>query len=195
MEAVGKTARWKWAIAGVASFGVPGESATAQSASPTLFQRVDAGRADTGPLSTSIIQLPEDLRVPTGFEYVYRNPRDESSLIRVSGGLVAEFPRSQYDTGRGGLVPVVPPGTVFRIGLPGEWNWDNSGRDTPVRRSFNSIDRSVPAVGAPAPPQPDGSIDRSMWQSDVYRAIRIGELLRSIGPEGSEAGPARGLER
>lgn len=195
MKAVTKPARWKWAMAWVASFGVSGASAMAQSTNLTLFQRVDGGRADTGPLSTSIIRLPEDLRVPTGFEYVYRNPRDEGSLIRVSGGLIAEFPRSQYDTGRGGLVPVVPPGTVFRIGLPGEWNGDGSGRGTPVRRSFNAIDRSVPAAGAPALPQPDGSIDRSMWQSDVYRAIRVRELLRSIGPEGSETAQSRGSER
>ncbi len=186
---------WGFVLAGIGAGGAIGTVALAQPMSPSLFQRVDAGRADTGPLATSIIQFPEDLRVPTGFEYVYRDPRDEGSLIRVSGGLIAEFPRSQYDTAQGGFVPVVPPGTVFRIGMPGAWSWDGGERGLPVQRSFNAIDRRVPVTGAPTRPSPDDSIDRSMWQSDVYRAIRVRELLRSIGPEGSDVGPHAGSER
>lgn len=148
------------------------------------LQRVDAGRADTGPLAISTRDLPEDLRVPTGFEHVYQTSRDSESLMRISGALVAEFPRSQYDMTRGGPVPVVPAGTVFRIGLASEWAWGGAELHRPVTPAFNVIDRRMPATAAPIAEDPDRPVDRSIWQSEVYRSIRVRELLRDAAADG-----------
>lgn len=164
--------------------------AIAQPLSAARLQRVDAGRADTGPLAISTRELPEDLRVPTGFEHVYQSPGDGDSLMRISGALVAEFPRSQYNMTSSGPVPVVPAGTVFRIGSRGEWSWGGAELHRPVTPAFNAIDRRVPAVVAPIAEDPDRSVDRSIWQSEVYRSIRIRELLLDAAADG-ELEPVR----
>ncbi len=86
---------------------------------------------DIGPLGQSHRILPEDLRLPTGFERVYRVPgsadqfrfnanqgHTDDMLMRINGALRAVFPRSVYIPTRRGLKTDVPPGTVFHIGQP-----------------------------------------------------------------------------
>jgi len=75
---------------------------------------VDAGREDVGPLATSLRADPVDQRLPTGFDRVYRVPGSESLLMRGNGALFAVFEESVYR--RSGAV--LPPGTVFHIGMP-----------------------------------------------------------------------------
>lgn len=85
------------------------------------MRRVDQTFADTGPLATSLRQLPPDLRVPGDFRDVYQIPADANSpyagwYARRSGAVTAVFPRSQYDYARGGLVAVVPNDTRYVLG-------------------------------------------------------------------------------
>ncbi|HWB19065.1 MAG TPA: hypothetical protein VG711_02105, partial [Phycisphaerales bacterium] len=81
------------------------------------LKEVDQGFGDEGPLRTSLRDFSVDLRLPTGFQKVYQVPGREDELMRVSGGLIAVFPRSVYATGRGGgQLPLIPPGTVYYIG-------------------------------------------------------------------------------
>jgi len=75
---------------------------------------VDAGREDVGPLATSLRADPVDQRLPTGFDRVYRVPGSESLFMRGNGALFAVFEESVYR--RSGAV--LPPGTVFHIGMP-----------------------------------------------------------------------------
>lgn len=170
-------------------------AAGGQPLSAARLQRVEAGRADTGPLAISTRELPEDLRVPTGFEHVYQASGDSESLMRISGALVAEFPRSQYDLTRWGAVPVVPAGTVFHIGMPSDWAWGGAELNRPVVSAFNAIDRRVPPTPAPMPEEPDRAIDRSIWQSEVYRTIRVRELLRNAAADGELQQSGAGSDR
>ena len=92
--------------------------ASAASGTPQDFERVEAGVADVDPLTAGLRQLQLDLRMPAGFEHVYRVPGREDLFMRVNGGLYAIFPRSRYDQGRFGPVPQVPDNTIFHIGRP-----------------------------------------------------------------------------
>ncbi len=92
--------------------------APAASGTPQDFERVEAGVADVDPLTAGLRQLQLDLRMPTGFEDVYRVPGRDDLFMRVDGGLYAIFPRSRYDQGRLGPIPVVPDNTIFHIGRP-----------------------------------------------------------------------------
>jgi hypothetical protein len=84
------------------------------------LETVDAGTEDVGPLGTSLRQTAYDPRLPAGFSRVYRVPGDARKFMRGNGALFAIFPASVYRrTSRGG-VPVTPPGTVYRIGMPGD---------------------------------------------------------------------------
>lgn len=162
-------------LCGLCAAEARGQESTARS----LLERVDPGIGDVGPLSTSQRQLPMDLRTPTGFENVYRVRGREDTLLRISGGLAATFPKSQYVPTAWGQVPVVPPGTVFHIGgvpksLFGE---DDGAGET---RAYNAIDRTaIPRapgsyIPPPLPPRPEPP---SLWESELYRSYRLRTLL------------------
>lgn len=160
-------------------------AALAQPAERSQIQRVEAGVADVGPIRVSSRELPVDLLVPTGFEHVYRSIGDSQTLMRINGAIVAEFPRSQYDASPWGPLPVVPAGTIFRIGprLSGVWEMQPDSDLQSV--AFNRVNTRVRRVERPLLEDPDREVDRSIWQSDVYRAIRIRELLRRAADEDS----------
>jgi hypothetical protein len=89
------------------------------------FQAVDQGYADVGPLRVSSFSLPADLRSASGFDTVYRVPGagsgvrgigNSNQFARISGGLTAVFPRSEYVATKDGTLVILPPGTVFYIG-------------------------------------------------------------------------------
>ncbi len=81
------------------------------------FEEVDAGRDDTGGIATSLRRLPLDLRLPAGFDRVYRVPGREDLYMRANGALYAVFPKSEYRASGRGVVPVTPTDVVYRIGL------------------------------------------------------------------------------
>jgi hypothetical protein len=80
---------------------------------------VDQGREDVGALGTSLRMEGVDMRLPAGFQRVYRVPGRDDLLMRGNGALFAIFPESVYRATRNGRVAVAPPGTVYSIGMPG----------------------------------------------------------------------------
>ena len=80
------------------------------------LERVEEIWGDAGPLNESMRVLPLDLRAPVGFQGVYRVPGHDNLLTRMDGGLAAVFPRSVYAATASGVVPLIPPGTVFHVG-------------------------------------------------------------------------------
>lgn len=148
-------------------------SAHAQRA-PEGWQMIDAGRADRGPLATSARRVPIDLRVPLSFDRVYRVPGSttgvqvpgaaagEELYARISGGLTAVFPRSEYVATKRGTAAIIPPGTIFYIGAlpkpaPGAaWNTQpapdagSPARFTLTRADQDAADRPNTRVDARA---------------------------------------------
>jgi hypothetical protein len=169
-------------------------ASTAQSQdAPTGLVRLDAGREDTGPIATSSRLLPADLRAPTGFEHVYRGADD--SLVRINGGLVATFPRSQYASSQSGPIPVIPAGTVFRIGLgstfgpnvsfPAPTYGFSAGESrsllgSPDARPSNALDLRA-STRAPQPARTaDPAGPRSLWEDEFYRSERVRLRLSEV---------------
>lgn len=101
--------------------GVIGALALAGSAlaqQPDLI-RVDERITDRDLLATSLRVLETDIRQDLNFEHLYVNANNPSQYVRVSGGLYAVAPRTDYyTTRRGGVYAAVAPGTVFYIGMP-----------------------------------------------------------------------------
>lgn len=79
---------------------------------------VHQGCEDVSPLGRSLECPRTDFRAPADFERVYRSPQQDGRFYRIEGGLVASFPESIYVHGDNGRRPIVPPGTVFSIGIP-----------------------------------------------------------------------------
>jgi hypothetical protein len=108
-------------LAGVAAaalvLGAAGVASARQGWVPPL-ERVDETVEDRDDLATSLRRLETGMHQPAGFEGVYRIQGLEGRFVRVQGGVYAVFPRSQYRPTRAGLLPTVPPDTVFHIGPP-----------------------------------------------------------------------------
>ncbi len=83
---------------------------------PYALSPVDQGVSDLGELNTSNRLIPIDLRQPNDFGRLYEAPDSSGRLMRISGGLSAVFPRSEYAASAGFIFPVVPAGTEFFIG-------------------------------------------------------------------------------
>lgn len=97
------------------------------SAQSLLLEPVTPGEQDSNMLSGDLKLQRPDLRVPTGFERVYRVggdvshygfPQGTELYARVNNGVVAVFPRSEYVQTRIGAMPVIPAGTRWLIGAP-----------------------------------------------------------------------------
>ena len=118
---------------------------------------LEAGIDDRGGLEKSLRVLPVDLRVPSGFQSVYRVPGEEERMMRGSGALFAIFPRSLYRRTSEGSTPIIPAGTVYSIGMPGGFTYPGGFlRDDvapPDPRIATLVDRRVrltPIADAPA---------------------------------------------
>jgi hypothetical protein len=157
---------------------------------------LDQTHEDTGPLRTSLLSQPVDLRQPLGFEQVYRLPGSGTDrLARISGGLAAVFPRSSYVRTAKGDFALVPPGTVFYIGaIPAE---QAVARSMPAGSADMRSDTRAESGGDPeriekiATHVADSSqtfpkprvIERdsrpAIMTDEGYRAARVRELLKS----------------
>ncbi|MBL8761093.1 MAG: hypothetical protein JNL50_07300 [Phycisphaerae bacterium] len=152
------------------ALGVSGRPAIVFGAEPPL-EPVEQGGQDANPLAAPARMQPLDLRLPLGFDRVYRVVEPGRSPLnqryaRSSGALTAVFPRSQYTPTRDGVVPEIPAGTVFYIGdLPEDVF---SSPPPGVRRGPTYLDLSARA----APPAGEAS-------TDAGRAARDGALGRS----------------
>lgn len=79
---------------------------------------VDQGLADLHPLAASLRVDTAAHPATDDFVNVYADPALPGRYIRSSGAIHAVFPQSTYAVSNGGVVPTIPPGTVFYFGLP-----------------------------------------------------------------------------
>lgn len=197
------------AAALVSVIGATGLSSAPRREPP--LEPVQQGTIDANPLAAPASVQPLDLRLPLGFDRVYRVVEPGRSMLnqryaRSSGAITAVFPRSQYTPTRDGVVPEIPAGTIFYIGgLPDDFF---SSPPPAIRRGPTYIDRAVRAVPSHAEPadapreNPARSADRttrrelierpvplSIMTDEGFRQARIGELIdlasrstRSPGP-------------
>jgi hypothetical protein len=129
-----------------------------KSVQPTL-RPVDPGVADVDPLGTTGRVLPTDLRQPANFDRVYEVELDgKRFFVRAHGGVYAVFPRSDYVQTRGGVVPIVPAGTVYHLGSLPKTEFDPAHQDEATLNPANAKparparrDDSAPSNAAPMP--------------------------------------------
>lgn len=94
---------------------------------------VDAGVADVGPIARSFRLEAEDLRLPTGFQRVYRVPGSDDRLMRGNGALFAVFPTSVYRQSARGSIPIAPASVVYHFGVPQGDPMEELRRDAAAR--------------------------------------------------------------
>ncbi|MBY0311055.1 MAG: hypothetical protein K2W85_03200 [Phycisphaerales bacterium] len=186
---------------------VAASSAYAQRA-PEGWQMIDAGRADRGPLATSARRVPIDLRVPLSFDRVYRVPGSttgvqvpgaaagEELYARISGGLTAVFPRSDYVSTKRGPAALIPPGTIFYIGAlpkpaPGAaWNTPPAP-DTTTATRFTLTRPDQDAADRPNT-RVDARADLSVTHTSSTMAPELAEGSQSPGMSPTSAREPRG---
>jgi|GEM_PF-1631253 len=180
------------------------------------LQPVEQGVADTGPLSANRRVVPLDLRVPSGFDRVYKFGQGSSSkFARRSGGITAVFPRSTYIGSTSGLVALIPPGTVFYVGkLPDSlFGGGVAGLGSrPILKPLMLVDTSaIDSARAPAnrPADsrqgnravvPPGQVRESttafsVFDDERFRTRRIEELLDRALRAGEKAARGHGPKR
>lgn len=121
-------------IGAIAAAAPPRPGYSPHTLDPSTFRRVDQLHADTDPLRMSLRELSVDLRTSDDFSSVYlipgRSPHGaDDRFARRSGGITAVFPRSIYAASGAGVIPVIPPGTVFYLdGVPAQQPWDLIGQ-------------------------------------------------------------------
>lgn len=171
--------------------------ATSLARPPMELIPVEEGIGDVDSLAADLRVQPRDLRTPLGFERVYRVPGRDDLYMRVSGGLYAVFPRSEYVPGPGGMWPVIPAGTRFYPGgLPPELLGApapeaRGGTDGPERISLavQSLAKPLERAGDLEARRdfmlgdkvgvPDAS--RSIWADEAYRASRVDSIIGAAG--------------
>lgn len=191
--------------------GLAAEVVAKQPEQEAGLRPIEPGVADVGPFGLSFRRLQRDMRQPTGFDRVYVLPPaagapgepDKPRLARISGGLAAVFPRSEYvPIGRGLSLIAVPADTRFVVG-------GAAAIQTPPRTALaaspNVVTRAVkPAstapvsrgatvaaarsvraeVGQPAEPETGPvPVAPGMLTSEGYRVRRTGELLRAAADD------------
>ncbi len=168
---------------------------------------VTPGTQDAAPLRRDMLVQPRDLRLPVGFDRVYRDQSQSGVYFRIGGGITARFPRSVYYSTPFGTVTDIPPGTVFLIGPPpgtedpfayrpasldgsavGPSRQDprTLGRTRAGPEAMSVLGRSGPSVSPRtqhAHPLLDRSIDEApdtdnpIFAGELSRSVRLGELL------------------
>jgi hypothetical protein len=207
-----------WIILSLALAFAPALPALAQPKTPSTpgspaqppLKRVEPNAADLSPLSNSLRSLETDLRVPTGYENIYRLDKtdifggQQALYMRMDGGLIAVFPQSRYIDTNIGTLPEVPPGTIYYLGrLPASL----TAKRAPGPRPKTFVDLSAPTIAAAAedlktdtrasglipsavPPSsasvsparavPSPTI--SIWEDERLRQRRLGALLTKLNP-------------
>lgn len=211
----GNMVRWTAACIGV-SIGAPmGISQAQVGASPPPLSPVDPTFDDISPLARSLRVMPTDLRVPIGFERVYRvdgtprlygnAPAGEGLMARVSGAVVAVFPRSEYSSQSGR--PLIPAGTVFLLGEASEVLAPHRGKtrdpaSVPGRVSNATPTRVGTRIDRGAVYELPGeervrhamidAVARSMWTDEGERRARVSARLDELARVAIE--PRRGTQ-
>jgi len=172
-------------------------------AAPARFTPVEPGSRDVSPLNTSLRRLDVDLRVPTGFDRVYAvspqpgvgsafNVDGGVSLggaslsdlgvrwfARMSGGLIALFPRSTFTPTPEGLLTDVPPGTVYFLGTPSAQALARATHEpfTPTGAPATPRSRVDLSARGPAASVAEPDASASLLEDAGYRRRRLLQLL------------------
>lgn len=158
---------------------------------------------DMSLLATSLRSLQSGLQRPSGFEGVFRVPEDTNNpgslarLMRIDGAVAATFPQSVYmgvylrerrgiveRTTKIGDLPLVPPGTVFRIGLP-----EVSEATPPRPRPETAIDPQLAAQRVEAQPFAEATNGnrRVPRMFNVNNQLHASETIANEGETAEEA--------
>lgn len=163
----------------VAALGGLGFSPALRAEPP--LEPVTQGTSDANPLAAPANIQPLDLRLPLGFDRVFRVVEPGRSMLnqryaRSSGAITAVFPRSQYTPTRDGVIPEIPAGTIFYIGgLPDD---PFSSPPPEIRPGPTYVDRSVRTVPNAAEPV---APSRKTLPRSADRVARR-ELIERPGP-------------
>lgn len=157
--------------------------------------QIQQGGLDVSPLAYQHIVMPLELEVPNDFETIYQvsGPTGEVQFVRFAGGTAAVFPRSVYLPTSEGILPDIPPDTIFYIdGLPPSYGspdevgpaWTSpslvSYQVTPfAHRAVNMRPAEQAAPVRPAAPASDARPAYSVWISDTHRRKRVSALLHA----------------
>jgi hypothetical protein len=175
-------------LAGVWTVGLWACGASAQ------LVEVEQGWEDAGPAAASLRRQRADLRLPMDFDKVYRvdpNVRlfggasagaDPGVYARISGGLVAVFPRGQYRVwGRGVRRAETPTNTVYLIGDPKKLlaptlqsRVSSASLVQPITTRLDATRPAEPVVrlGRVTP-----DVRSMLWENDTERAMRVRQHL------------------
>lgn len=97
---------------------------------PKFLRPVEALSEDVTALGTSLrVGESQGTPFPVGFKHVYEAPDNTGQLVRGNGAVYLVYPYGAYariEIKRGGMkqyvmVPVVPAGSTFHIGMPKQW--------------------------------------------------------------------------
>lgn len=181
------------------------------------LEPIEQGTTDANPLAAPARVQPLDLRLPLGFDRIYRVVEPGRSAMnqryaRSSGAITAVFPRSQYTPTRDGVIPEIPAGTVFYLGgLPDDIF---SSPPPAIRRGPTYVDRAARAAPDAAKPVNSGivpnvprSADRTLQREpperpspacimsdEGFRRARIAELIDLAAAAGRDV-PRAGVTR
>lgn len=170
-RAIVTTALALWAHGARAQQYSPARPPLGQPSGALTFTRIDQTVADVDPLRVSLRHLSTDLRQPTGFSDIFRIEGSQSHLsrygfsttpandllARVDGAVTAVFPQSVYIPTREGIVPLIPPGTVFFIGgIPADFFASPDAAPPPPTFVNSRIDQRADASSPPVSWQPPG---------------------------------------
>jgi hypothetical protein len=186
------------------------------------FVRVEQGRGDAGGLSHSLARGPATTSAPNDFSGVYQIPEDADSpyagwYARVSGAMIAVFPRGEYVASREGARAAIPANTRFFIGsVPLNARGGGGGggaKAKPENGRVGAVNERVDyntktaapepvierASDAPMPVTMDTATDVAGVRSamaklcgdPVYRTNRVRELVERAERSGGTAGAER----
>ena len=143
------------------------------------LELLDQGIEDRGGIEKSFRLMPLDLRVPSGFQQVYRVPGSDDLVMRGNGALFAVFPRSLYRRTVIGALPVAPADLHYSIGMPGGFTFPGGFlRDdvpAPDPRISTRIDTRVRRLPGESTADPSAPADAS----DVNEMPAISEATRA----------------
>ncbi len=121
-----------------------------------------------------------DQRQQAGFDGVFQLSaldafgRGEALFMRIDGGVTAVFQRSVYTPSKGGLIPEIPPGTMFWIGRPPQ---SLPPRDTASQDLY--LDLSAAQEPPPLLSHEPTVRTTSLITDEAYRVQRVQALLDS----------------
>jgi len=158
---------------------------------PGELEEIEQGTRDLGPLGTSMRTFTLDMEVPNDFQRLYEveGPGGEQ-FVRFAGGVAAVFPRSVYIPLESGVLPDIPPSTVFYIGGLPEERFSSTLAPSPVA-SRNRLSYAVPqristqgvppdrVTGEEAKAEPAAQVapTPSFWEDESYRRERVTQLI------------------